>query len=309
MPRTDTYFDAMLRHLGAAYYESLHGRATEGDVSRALDTVEEVLHERGQRGVPGRPAEGEHRAGYDEGGSRVPRGWTRRVRDVMTTSVVTVDRITPYKEIAQLLAEHRISGVPVLKMGREVAGVVTEADLVAVQSRVNRRMAAGRVWRRRHQHPALTAEELMTAPAVTISPRATVVAAARLMRTHHIRRLPVVDDNGKLAGIISRRDLLSVFLRPDQDIADDVRRVLEEMVLAEPGAAEATVRNGIVTLTGRVTPEIGPREDLVRAAIWLMWDVDGVVDVIDKLGEQLPPSDRADSRARLCDQPNKGYTG
>ena len=220
-----------------------------------------------------------------------PRGWSRRVSDVMTTSVVTVDRITPYKEIARLLTEHRISGLPVLKMGREVVGVVTEADLLAAEEKVQRRLhTAGRRprWRQRQQHPALNAGELMTTPAITIGRHATIPAAARVMNARHIRRLPVVDEKGRLVGVVSRRDLLSVFLRPDEDIAADVRRLLDEVLLAQPGEADVTVREGIVTLTGTLDPKTGPHGDLIPVAIKLMWGVDGVVDIIDHLGvEQL----------------------
>jgi CBS domain-containing protein len=290
MPRTDVHFDGMLRHLGAAYYESLHGRATRADVIRALDTVEEHLNEQhATRTSSDRHPAREHPADHDKARASQMGGWSRRVSDVMTTSVVTVDRITPYKEIARLLTEHRISGLPVLKMGREVIGVVTEADLLAAEEKVQRRLhAAARRswWPRRQQHLALTAGELMTTPAITIGPHATVPAAARLMTTHHFRRLPVVDEKGRLAGIVSRRDLLSAFLRPDEDIAADVRRLLHEVLLAEPGEAEVTVRNGIVTLTGTLDPKMGPHGDLIPVAIQLMWDVDGVVDIIDQLGEE-----------------------
>jgi CBS domain-containing protein len=282
----------MLRHLGAAYYESLHGRATRADVIRALDTVEEHLNEQhNARQAGDRHLAGEHRV--DQDGARLshPRGWSRRVSDVMTKSVVTVDRITPYKEIARLLAEHRISGLPVLKMGREVIGVVTEADLIAAEDKVQRRLhAAGRRprWRQRQQHPGLTAGELMTTPAITIGRHATIPAAARVMNARHIRRLPVVDEDGRLVGIVSRRDLLSVFLRPDENIAADVRRLLDEVLLAQPGEADVTVREGIVTLTGTLDPKTGPHGDLIPVAIKLMWGVDGVVDIIDHLGvEQL----------------------
>ena len=154
MPRTDTHLDGMLRHLGAAYYDSLQGRATQADVTRAVDNVAEHLNEHA-----GPPADGtdaarrvvyESRTGRDAG----VHGWSRKVGDVMATSVVTVDRATPYKEIARLLAEHRISGMPVLKMGREVAGVVTEADLLAAEARMARRLrSAGRAACR----PAATA--------------------------------------------------------------------------------------------------------------------------------------------------------
>ena len=179
--------------------------------------------------------------------------WTRRIRDVMTTTVVTADQATPYKEIARLLAVHKISGLPVLKMGREVAGVVTEADLLAAEASTARRLHASvaqRWWPRGQRHPSLTAGELMTSPAITVGPHVTIPAAARLMTTHGIRRLPVVDDKGSLIGIVSRRDLLSVFLRPDEDIKADIRQVLDEILAAEPGEADVSVRNGIVTLTG-----------------------------------------------------------
>jgi CBS-domain-containing membrane protein len=294
MPRTDIHLDAMLRHLGAAYYESLHGRATRADVMRALDTVEEHLNEQSKQPAPGEAGHAHHpaqRPAGQHGDGRHTRGWSRRVNDVMTTSVITVDRATSYKEIARLLTEHRISGLPVLKMGREVAGVVTEADLLAAQAATARRLhAVGRrsVWRRHRDHPGMTAGELMTSPAITIGAQATIPAAARLMNSSHVRRLPVVDEKGHLAGIVSRRDLLTVFLRPDEDIAVDIRKVLDEVLAADPEEAEVTVRNGIVTLTGTLDPKTGPHGDLIPLATRLMWDVDGVVDIVDRLGQSAP---------------------
>jgi len=278
MTRADTHLDAMLRHLGAAYYESLHGRAARSDVARALDTVEEHLGEQGPP-APKAPRHEELRK----------RRWARRVSDVMTTTVVTVDRITPYQDIDRLLTRHRISGVPVLKMGREVVGVVSETDLLAAEDETRRqaRMAGsmGRRWHlRRQQHVRLTAGALMTSPAVTIGPDATIPAAARLMNTHHITRLPVVDEKGKLIGIVGRRDLLSVFLRPDADISHDARQVLDELPLADPMEVIAEVRHGVVTLTGSMRPEPGHEQDLMPLALRLIWDVDGVVDVVNRLG-------------------------
>jgi CBS domain-containing protein len=284
MARTDIYLDAMLRHLGAAYYESLHGRATRSDVVRALDTVEEHLNEQTPRTAPAHPQPG------SEGSALRHRRWARRVADVMTTSVVTVDRITPYQEIDRLLTEHRISGLPVLKMGREVVGVVSEADLLAAEDETSRRarMASSTGRRRllrKQPHVSLTAGTLMTAPAITIGPDATIPAAARLMNTHHTRRLPVVDEDGKLIGIVSRRDLLSIFLRPDADIAHDIRQVLDEIPVADPKEVIVTVRHGVVTLTGTMRPAPGDSHDLIPLALRLIWDIDGVVDVVNKLGE------------------------
>lgn len=288
MARTDIYLDGMLRHLGAAYYESLHGRATRTDVARALDTVEEHLNEQPSHHAPARTPARPHPARQD---SEVRhRRWARRVGDVMTTSVVTVDRITPYQEIDRLLTEHRISGMPVLKMGRTVVGVVSEADLLAAEDETSRRdrMASsiGQQHRllRRQAPESLTAGTLMTTPAITISSDATIPAAARLMNTHHIRRLPVVNDHGELLGIVSRRDLLSVFLRPDADISHDVRQVLDEIpVTDDPKNISLTVRHGVVTLAGTVSPE--SHRDLLPLAIRMIWDIDGVVDVANRLGE------------------------
>jgi len=293
MARTDVHFDAMLRHLGAAYYESLHGRATRADVARALDTVEEHLNEQSQHPGPARTSTRPHPA--HQGHEVRHRRWARRVSDVMTTSVVTVDRITPYQEIDRLLTEHRISGVPVLKMGREVAGVVTEADLLAAEDETSRqaRMASSlgqrHLLRKQQPHVSLTAGTLMTAPAITIGPDATIPAAARLMNTHHIRRLPVVDEDGKLVGVVSRRDLLSVFLRPDADILHDVQQVLDEVPVADP--EEAVVRHGVVTLTGPVRGD--SHHDLIALALRLIWDIDGVVDVVNSLGETKPAKEAA----------------
>ena len=278
MARTEAHLDAMLRHLGAAYYESLHGRADRTDVARALDTVEEHLNE------PPAPADGQ--PGRARPRQTRHRRWARRVSDVMTATVVTVDRITPYQEIDRLLTKHRISGVPVLKMGREVVGVVSETDLLAAEDETARQArmvgSMGRRWHLRKQpHVQLTAGALMTSPAITIGPDATIPAAARLMNTHHITRLPVVDEKGRLVGVVSRRDLLSVFLRPDADIAHDIRQVLDELPLADPREIIAEVRHGVVTLTGSMRPE----HDLMPLALRLIWDIDGVVDVVNRLGE------------------------
>jgi CBS domain-containing protein len=209
----------------------------------------------------------------------------------MTTSVVTVDRYTSYQEIDRLLTERRISGVPVLKMGRQVAGVVSEADLLAAEDETARqaRMAGtlGRRWRLRKQpHVNLTAGTLMTSPAITIGPDATIPAAARLMNTHHVRRLPVVDEKGGLVGVVSRRDLLSVFLRPDEDIVRDARQVLDELPLADPRDVIVRVKHGVVTLAGAMRAGSGEDDqDLLPLALRLVWDIDGVVDVVNRLGE------------------------
>src|SRR5215471_4178273 len=284
MSRNDAHLDAMLRHLGAAYYDSLHGRAAQADVTRALDSVADHLGEESPRHPVAASAAA---AGQHAPGSRHHHGrWHSRVRDVMTTSVVTVDRITPYKEIARLLTEHRISGMPVLTMGRHVAGVVTEADLLAARAR-----NTGGRWHwltGRKEHQGLVASQLMTAPAITTHPDASLTAAAGLMSAHHLRRLPVVDPDGMLLGVVSRRDLLSVFLRPDAEIAHQVREILTETLPGGPTGVQVAVRNGVVTLTG--APELAANDDLIQIAVRLTRDVDGVVDVLDKTGPAAIPA-------------------
>jgi CBS domain-containing protein len=292
MARTDVHLDAMLRHLGAAYYESLHGRAARSDVTRALEAVEEQLKAR-QRQAPGGATasvgvrEMRLAAGQPPAVRHIP-----RVRDVMTKKVVTVDRLSPFSEIVRLLTEHRISGVPVLMMGRHVAGVVSEADLLKLEDEEVRRaraeeQATADRWHgpRRKPHWGLSAGALMTSPALTINPDATIPRAARVMTTHHIRRLPVVDEDGKLIGIVTRRDLLSVFLRPDDEVAERVRELLDSVLPADPGSVTATVRDGVVILTGNV--EAPEDRELIPMAIRLIWDVDGVIDVSNRLGEQV----------------------
>lgn len=289
MTRTDIHLDAKLRHLGAAYYDSLHGRATRSDVLRALDVIDEHLRAR-RRQAPGgaTAAVGTRRPRHDDGQPPVPH--VPRVRDVMTKKVVTVDRLTPFRDIVRLLSDRRISGVPVLMMGRRVAGVVSEADLLAMEDEEVRRarmhaQATGR-WRRplRRAHWGLTAGALMSAPAVTIYPEATIPRAAQIMASRHIRRLPVVDEDGHLIGIVTRRDLLSVFLRPDQEIADRVRELLDDLLPVDPASVTATVRDGVVILTGN--PEAAEDREVVPVAIRLIWDVDGVIDVVSRLGGQ-----------------------
>ncbi len=299
MTRTDMHLDAMLRHLGAAYYDSLHGRAARPDVIRALEAVEEQVKVQ-QREAPGgaTAAVGIRRA-REDGGQPPAVRHVPRVRDVMTKRVVTVDRLTPFSDIVRLLTERRISGVPVLTMGRRVAGVVSEADLLALEDEEVRRArmdanATGR-WRRplRRVHWGLTAGALMSAPAVTIYPDATIPRAAQLMTSRHIRRLPVVGEDGHLLGIVTRRDLLSVFLRPDNQVAENVRALLDDVLPADPGSVTATVRDGVVILTGH--PESAEDRELIPAAIRLIWNVDGVIDVSNRLGDQ------ADDAAELTE--------
>ena len=265
MTRREEHFDAMLRHLGAMYYQTVRGGATASDVARALESVEA---EDGGRDAPA----GSRRAGKTG-------RW--RVSDVMTTDVVTVGKAASYKEAARIMAGQKVNAVPVLTGNGRVAGIVSEADVLRKEERDFGRLGTGlprRTRRERAQADARTVTELMSTPVITIHPDAPVGAAARLMNGHRIRRLPVVDSSGKLIGIVSRRDLLSVFLRPDEEIAAEVHEVLTGILLAEPDGVAVNVRDGVVTLTGTLA-----REDLIEVAERLASGVDGVITVICKL--------------------------
>jgi CBS domain-containing protein len=280
MTRRDAHLDAMLTHLGAAYYDSLLGRASPADVTRAMDSVAAHFGE----GPPHR----EDAAQQPYHGPQHHGRWHSRVGDVMTTSVVTADRLTPYKDIAERLAQHQVSGLPVLVLGRHVAGVVSEGDLIRARDQKGPPRRGHGVL---HQpHLALTAGQLMTSPAITVRPETPVARGARLMNSHHIRRLPVVDADGKLAGIVSRRDLLGLFLRPDGDIARQVGEVLAEILPEGQDGIEVTVHDGLVTLAG--PPELAGDRDLLPAAIRLIWDIDGVIDLVTKIGHEASAKER-----------------
>jgi len=210
------------------------------------------------------------------------------VRDVMTTGVITVRGDTPFKELAAVLAESRVSGLPVIGRASKVIGVVSETDLVikeADQAGHPGAFAGLRRGRDREKAAGVTAAQLMTSPPVTIGPDELVQHAAFLMYDRAVSRLPVVDQGGHLVGIISQADVLRVFGRPDEDIRRDVTgRLIGMGFPADPQHLQVSVHDGIVTLTGRPeTGQAGP--DIIEA----VRHIDGVVAVRDQLG---PADDR-----------------
>jgi CBS domain-containing protein len=198
---------------------------------------------------------------------------------VMTTKVATVGRNMPYKQAAKLMTDQRVTAIPVVSESGRVVGMVSEADLlhkVEPPPRPGVRLS-GRARRDRAKARARTAGELMTSPAITIHTDASLSAAARLMNAHHIRRLPVVNAAGDLIGIVSRRDLMKVFLRPDEEITTEVIGVLGQILLDDAGQVAVSVIDGVVTLSGALD------EDLIPATVGLASGVDGVVAVVSKL--------------------------
>ncbi|WP_171169153.1 CBS domain-containing protein [Streptomyces sp. I05A-00742] len=196
----------------------------------------------------------------------------RTVGDLMTHSVVRVQRGTLFTEIVHVLHEHDITAVPVVDADDRPVGVVSEADLLA---KAARRVDPSLPAATRAKHEATTAEGLMTSPAVCARPEWSVVEAARAMEERHVKRLPVVDAAGRLVGLVSRSDLLRVFLRDDRAIRQEIiEDVLVRTLHEPPSAIGVEVTNGQVRLSGSVRDE-----DVVPVLLRLCRSVDGVVSV------------------------------
>jgi CBS-domain-containing membrane protein len=207
----------------------------------------------------------------------------RTVADVMTREVVTVHRHTPFKSIAMVLADAEVAAVPVVDPHNRPIGIVSEADLLRKESAQPEPGGRGEgLWMRprdRERAAAETAEQLMSTTLFSARPDWSLVEAARMMDRHHVKRLPVIDDAGMLVGIVSRSDVIGVFLRPDEairrEIVDDV---LREILMLPEKAVSVEVREGVVTLRGEVE-----RQSLMILAVKLCRTVDGVVAVHDQL--------------------------
>ncbi|MGD1218431.1 MULTISPECIES: CBS domain-containing protein [Streptomyces] len=200
------------------------------------------------------------------------------VSDVMTPTVVAVGRDAPFKDIVTLMEQWKVSALPVLEGEGRVIGVVSEADLLPKEE--FRDSDPERFTRRRRpadlaKASGLTAWELMSTPAVTVHADAALAEAARIMAQRKIKRLPVVNDVGLLEGIVSRADLLKVFLREDEDLAEEVRHeVVDRLFPLSADHIQVEASDGVVTLAGWVesTGLVPVAERLARA-------VEGVVDV------------------------------
>ena len=207
----------------------------------------------------------------------------RNVGQLMTADPVKVRMGTPFKEIVRLMREHGISGLPVVDEVGTLVGVVSEGDLILKET--GEPETAGPLFesRRRRVHrlkaASAVAADLMTSPVRSVGPLATIGEAARLMTDYNVKRLPVVDSAARLIGVISRSDLLDVFLRDDGEIRQEVveRAVMPEL-RAEHLDVRVDVRDGVVTLAGTVKTRstAGSIADAAER-------VEGVVSVIDLL--------------------------
>lgn len=205
------------------------------------------------------------------------------VGDLMTTAVLKVRPTTPFKELARIMEEYHVSALPVVDSDDQLAGIVSEADLLPKQELHGQRPAHRWAFSGRRslseRSAGDNAGQVMTTNVVTIGPGATLTEAAKLMIERKVKRLPVVDQTGALVGIISRADLIKVFVRPDDEIKEEIlREVFVHVLWADPSAVQIAVRDGIVTLAGRVE-----QKSTVPIAERLTRRVDGVIDVINHL--------------------------
>lgn len=208
----------------------------------------------------------------------------RTVADVMTTRVHVASPLTPFKLLVRLIEENRISAVPIVDIQGVPVGVVSESDLLLKERRTELEAQAGplQAWKNRPERAkasGVLAEDLMTSPAITILSSALITDAARLMHERNVRRLIAVDDRGRIVGIVSRSDLLQVFLRTDEDLREEVvDRIIPAILPTEADNIVVDVRSNVITLSG----EVDRRSD-ADILSRMSREVDGVVDVVNLL--------------------------
>lgn len=197
-----------------------------------------------------------------------------RVLDIMTIDVLTVRPEDTLKAAARRMVEAGVSGLPVVNDAGQVVGIITEADFLEREAdRTQRRLLDALMHKPETIVEAETVGEVMSTHPVVIYPEASVTEAARVMSHHHVKRLPVVDEDGVLLGIVSRGDVVTVFTRPDDVIEDEIREdLINRVLLLDADWLDVRVEDGIVTLAGRLPTKTDKRllEEMVRR-------IDGVV--------------------------------
>jgi CBS domain-containing protein len=221
-----------------------------------------------------------------------------KVQDVMTRDVTTVAPDTPLKDVARVLTDLGVSGVPVVE-GGAVVGVVSEADILVKERGVQppHHRLVGLLFSEGvdigDKLRAVTAGQAMTSPAITIAPGRGVSEAAGRMIDAHVNRLPVVDADGALVGIVTRADLVRAFVRPDEEIAREIR---EDVVLRTLWIAPEQLTIGVVRGVVQLGGHVGSRAD-AELAESLARRVPGVVSVEASLTWDVDGADRASKKS------------
>ena len=206
-------------------------------------------------------------------------------QDIMTHRVITVTPATPLRDAVRLMLAHRISGLPVVDDSGRLVGIVTEADLLLKEAKPHPQPPVlewfGRsLWLERWVSPARKAEgqtvgEVMTHNVVTADEQTPVEELAARMIRYRVNRLPIVRD-GAVVAIVTRADVLKVFLRSDETLTAQCRRLVGEFILPTEDVG-VDVDRGVVHVRGRVASP-GRRSELLQ----LLWTVDGVIAVDDR---------------------------
>ena len=206
----------------------------------------------------------------------------RTVADVMTRHVHVAGPQTQFKLLVRLIEENRVSAVPIVDQHGTPIGVVSETDLLLKERRGDFEQRDLLHNRRRRELRAkadgILAADIMSSPPITVPVSIGLPQAARLMQERNVRRLIVVDERGKIAGIVTRSDLLQVFLRADEELRHEVEDALIPALMLESPKVTVDVRWNVVTLEGEVDRK-SDAEILARMAAGL----DGVVGVVDRL--------------------------
>ena len=212
----------------------------------------------------------------------------------MTTPVVTATEAMPFRDLAALLYARDIGAVPVVAPADQLLGVVSRPDLIPKTAGLaapgGRCPGFGARRRARRRALARTARELMTAPAITVAPQATIDQAARLMRRHRVGRLPVTSPlTRRLAGIVTRFDLLRVYRRPGEEIRAEIETEVLPLVRgADPRRLAVSVTDGVVSVSGQVEAR-----SAVARLITAVLAVEGVVGVDERVSfdidDRYPP--------------------
>jgi CBS domain-containing protein len=219
-----------------------------------------------------------------------------KVRDAMTEAarLVTVSPEMTLKQVAELMLERRVSGVPVVDGDGRVVGVISEADVVRAET--GGTGGQGMIARARAVADAAalsiprTAGEAMSSPVVTITPDEPVMEAAHRIAERGVNRLPVVDGDGRLVGIVARADVLRAFARDDDEIADGVRNEVRRSLGLESESVQVAVAGGEVILSGEVETEAN-----AKLAAFFATRVPGVVAVRSELRVRDAGETRGDS--------------
>lgn len=211
------------------------------------------------------------------------------VEELMSTPVVTATKAIPFRDLAALLYARDIGAVPVVTSAGQVLGIVSNRDLIEKAAGPPAVAGPRQHGSRRRDRRSLgrTAGDLMTAPAVTISPQATIGQAARLMLRHRIGRLPVTSPStGRLAGIVSRSDLLRVYRRPGEEIrAEILAEVFPQVPGAYPQRLAVSVHHGVVSISGQVKCS-----STVAGLVTAVLAVEGVVGLDERVGFDIDDS-------------------